>query len=388
MKKMKLPGEILLVWASRPWPRVMSLRATSLAAGLGLLAGGCAHLKSLPPGEALTIQERKDAIRRASVWSPTNIPAVNFREGPKGEGSFARNQWVTCQYKEKKMEGASPKFTCETSDGDNIKVKYGPRNAEVFGEVLSTRLFWALGFGADRVYPVRVRCTGCPQDPHKNPKAVKGVQEFDPAAVERKLPGRAMETAEGSGWKWSALNDIGPDAPKDAAVHRDALKLLAAFVQHSDSKSANQRLLCPAGQETGKTGCAAPILMVQDLGLTFGEGFFVSHNKNSVSFAGWSEVPVWKDGQKCVAHLTGSFSLTGRLDNPTISEAGRAFLAGLLVQLTDAQLRDLFVTARVDRRSADPGGDAENDAPAGTVSEWVKAFKLKRAQIVDRRCPA
>ena len=94
---------------------------------------------------------------------------------------------------------------------------------------------------------------------------------------------------------------------------------------------------------------------------------------------------MWKDPARCVAELSGSF--TGSLSNPKISEAGRAFLAGLLVQLTDAQLRDLFESARVTRRSSDPSGDPAKDGPPGKVDEWVTAFKLKRAQIVDQRCP-
>src|SRR6185436_10978591 len=49
---------------------------------------GCVS-KALPPGEALSQQERKDAIRRASVWSPTQIPSVDVRTGPKVEGAFA-----------------------------------------------------------------------------------------------------------------------------------------------------------------------------------------------------------------------------------------------------------------------------------------------------------
>jgi len=95
---------------------------------------------------------------------------------------------------------------------------------------------------------------------------------------------------------------------------------------------------------------------------------------------------VWKDPAQCVAELSGS--LTGSLSNPKISEAGRAFLAGLLVQLTDAQLRDLFESARVKRRSSEPSGDPDKDGPPATVGAWVKAFKLKRAQIVDQRCPS
>jgi hypothetical protein len=370
-----------------PELRTLTSGRLVLAVGLAIGLGACAKAKPLPPGEALTEGERLEAIGRARVWSPTDVAKVDLKAGPAGEGGFSPNAWVDCKYKEQEdQSGHSPKFVCETSPGHPVKVKYGPRNAEVFGEVLATRLFWALGFAADRMYPVRVRCQGCPEDPKAGPEKASKVAIFDPAAIEVKLPGRPMETKTDSGWKWSDLDTIGPDAPPDARAHRDALKLLVAFVQHTDSKAANQRLLCPKGQETGPHGCLAPILMVNDLGLTFGEAFLLIKNKNSVSLDTWSQVPVWKDGAGCEAQLKGS--LTGSLSDPKISEAGRAFLARLLSQLTDAQLKDLFDTARVRQRSSDPSDDPSKEGDLGKVSDWVKAFKLKRAQIVDRRCPA
>jgi len=367
---------------TEPW---IAGRGAAVLLGLSLTLGGCAHGRSLSPGEALTPSERREAIRRAGVWSPTDVPSVDLKAGPDVDGAFAPNQWVTCEYKQKEQSGHSPKFVCETSPGHEVKVKYGPRNAEVFGEVLSTRLFWALGFPADRMYPVRVRCHGCPREPGESPDMAGDVVEFNPAAIERKLPGRAMETKSDSGWKWSELEDVGPEAPRGARAHRDALMLLVAFVQHTDSKAANQRLLCPEGQELGRNGCRRPVLMVSDLGLTFGHAGLLNKNQDSVDLSTWAQVPVWKDPSRCVAALSGS--LTGSLSDPRISEAGRAFLAGLLVQLTDAQLRDLFESARVKRRSSEPSGDPEKDGPPGTVNGWVKAFKLKRAQIVGQRCP-
>ena len=369
-----------------PDARTRALRRLVLGVGLALGLSGCARVKPLPPGEALTESERLEAIGRARVWSPIDVAKVDLRTGPAAEGAFAPNAWVDCEYKKQKdQSGRSPKFNCETSPGHPVKVKYGPRNAEVFGEVLATRLFWALGFAADRMYPVRVRCRGCPKDPKESQEVVGKVVVFDPAAIERKLPGRPMETRTDSGWKWSELEHIGPDAPAGSRAQRDALKLLAAFVQHTDTKGANQRLLCPEGQEVGKKDCRNPVMMVNDLGLTFGQAGFLIKNKDSVSLETWAKVPVWNDGDACVAHLKGSF--TGSFSSPKISEEGRAFLAGLLVSLTDAQLRNLFESARVKRRSSDPGGDAEDQAELATVNGWVQAFKLKRAQIVDRRCP-
>ena len=363
----------------------ISVRRTAVLLGLGVGLCGCAHLKPLPPGEALTTQQRREAVGRAAVWSPTNIPSLDLKAGPAVPGAFAFDAWVSCEYKEHDLSGHSPKFVCETSPGHPVKVKYGPRNAEVFGEVLATRLFWALGFPADAIYPVRVRCHGCPKDPKTGPEMSGAVVVFDPAAIERKLPGRAMETKSGSGWSWHELEDLGPGAPPGAHAQRDALKLLAAFVQHTDSKPTNQRLLCPSGEETGRIGCRRPVLMVNDLGLTFGHAGLLNSNEDSVSLSTWTELPVWKDRARCVAKLERSF--TGSLDDPQIHEAGRAFLASLLVQLSDAQLRDLFEAGRVKRRSSDPSGDPAKDGPPAKVNEWVAAFKAKRAQIVDQRCP-
>jgi hypothetical protein len=362
-----------------------AVRGAVALLGLGLALGGCAHVKSLAPGEALTPQERQEAIRRAGVWSPTDIRSFDLKAGPDAKGAFAFNQWVSCEYKKKDLSGHSPKFECETSPGHAVKVKYGPRNAEVFGEVLSTRLFWALGFPADSMYPVRVRCHGCPKDPMHSAEMAGKVVVFDPAVIERRLPGRSMETKTDSGWKWSDLEDVGPESPPGARAQRDGLRLLAAFVQHTDSKAANQRLLCPEGEEVGRTGCRRPVLMINDLGLTFGQAHLMIRNEKSVDFSTWAQVPVWKDRSHCVADLGGS--LTGSLSSPKISEAGREFLAGLLVQLSDAQLRDLFEAARVRRRSSEPSSNPEKDGPPATVDAWVKAFKAKRAQIVDQRCP-
>ncbi len=115
-------------------PRVVLALGLALGAG----AGACAHVKPLPPGEALSEAERLEAIGRARVWSAVDVAKVDLRSGPAAEGAFAPNAWVNCVYKEQKEQsGRSPKFVCETSPGHPLKVKYGPRNAEVFGEVLA-----------------------------------------------------------------------------------------------------------------------------------------------------------------------------------------------------------------------------------------------------------
>jgi hypothetical protein len=95
----------------------------------------------------------------------------------------------------------------------------------------------------------------------------------------------------------------------------------------------------------------------------------------------WSRTPVWKSKEGCVGNLPKSFS--GTLGDPVISEAGRQFLADLLVQLSDDQLTDLFDVARVRLRPRSPD-NGRSGFPS--TEEWVAAFKDKRGQILDRRC--
>ena len=66
-------------------------------------------------------------------------------------------------------------------------------------------------------------------------------------------------------------------------------------------------------------------------------------------------------------------------------EAGRHFLAGLLSQLSDAQLRDLFVAARVVLRPRLP---AVGRSGFPTLNEWVRVFDTKRSAIVNHSCPS
>ena len=93
------------------------------------------------------------------------------------------------------------------------------------------------------------------------------------------------------------------------------------------------------------------------------------------------ETPIWRDKKACIGHL--SKSSTGTLGDPRISEAGRAFLADLLMQLSDDQIRALFEVSRVTLRLRDP---AKARSGFATVEEWTDVFKRKRAEIVERRC--
>jgi hypothetical protein len=322
-----------------------------------------------------TQEPRASLVARSKVWLPTDIPSKNLLTGPSGPGAFALDATVECTYREKNFHGKSPKFACELPNGKMLKVKYGRNNGEVFGEVAATRLLWALGFGADSMYSVRVACRGCPPSIGVSEPG-RDVRIVDPAAVEKKMPHRLSER-----WSWKELDEIDERAGGATRAERDAFTLLAVLIQHGDSKPVQQRIVCVSFDEDGR--CAVPLVMIQDLGNTFAHAATFSGNQRlSANFVRWTRQRIWKDPARCVGNLSGVFTST--LHNPVISEEGRRLLANLLEQLSDQQLHDMFAAARIDLRKRAP----ESGQPdLSSIDEWVDAFKQKRSEIVDHHCP-
>lgn len=262
-----------------------------------------AFAAALPAQEApQRVDDVKSLITRSKVWFPTDVAAMDLRVGPTGPGAFDPGATVACEYLDKKLTGASPKCACRLPDGDELKVKYGGANGEVYGEVAASRLLWALGFGADHMYSVRLICRGCPRHIGGILRE-NGNRIIDPAAVERKMPGRELAGK----WDWEDLDRIDEAAAGASRAERDPLKLMAVLLQHSDSKSKNQRIICV--EEAGEGGgYQVPLMMVQDLGVTFGRANALNQQpRASVNLAEWSKLPIWKDPQTCVGNLSGSW---------------------------------------------------------------------------------
>ena len=349
--------------------------------GRCLLGLGVALWSLLPLPADVTPADRLADIRRAQVWTPGEVAAFDFT---KGEGEFAPWATVACGFVIKQYGGKTPKFGCVLAPGDDVKVKFGAENKEVYAGVAATRLLRALGFGVDTLYPVSIDCRGCPPDLGGTP-AGGNVSHFAVAAIERKLKGKDVKSGKKEGWDWEELDLVDPAAGGAPRAQRDALKLMAVFLQHSDNKTVQQRLLClPVAATTDPPPpCEKPFMMIHDVGNTFGKANRLNRaSVSGVHLENWSATPIWKDAKQCVGDLSKSF--TGNLSNPKITEDGRKFLADLLVQLTDAQLHDLFTVARFAQ------GPERMRAPAGqdTVAAWVAAFKHKRDEIVQAHCPS
>jgi hypothetical protein len=305
---------------------------------------------------------------------------ADLRESPKGKGAFADDEHVECKYDHKMLGGHTPKFACLIAgEGEPVKVKYGVANGEIYAGVAAARLMSAVGFGADRMYPVWVTCQGCPIDPWKHPLATTGQpQDFFAAVIERKHKGHTIAVKGHKGWSFKELDLIDQTQGGATLAERDALRLMTVLLQHGDSRDDNQAFVCSAD---GEDGCSRPLLYIHDLGGSFGGAGKLSLDEDKFNYREWSNKPIWRDEPGCVGNLNAA--INGTLKNPKIHEAGRKFLADLLAQLSDQQIADVFAAAHAERRiERFPGSDRNV-----TVDDWAAAFKAKRDPITERRCP-
>ena len=372
-------GYAVAAFAARPaWYALCSLDDVP---GLGILAAALlafvlsdpAGLRAAGASRAESRTARRAAIRSAAVWTATNISSMDLEAGPQGPPAFAPGATIDCRFVQQPHgAGSTRKFDCVLASGREWKVRYGRDNGEVYAQVAATRLLWALGFGANRMYPVRVVCRGCPEDPFKGhaPADASKSVVFDPATIDVKADGKTIETKKDEGWSWNEVDLVDESAGGAPRAQRDALRLLAVLMQHSSSKAINQRILC-----LDEPACSHTLMMITDVGKTFGRANALNDDAaGAVNFKAWSRTPVWKEpAAGCVGNL--GWSLTGTLHDPEIREAGRKFLADLLDQLTDVQLHDLFAVARVTQRD-----------PSATIDDRVAAFKQKRTAIATARC--
>ena len=337
-------------------------------------------------GEAVTddermvsTRERADAITRAQVW---HEPATPIARAQLGADPRAPSM-IDCRFHFTDLGGTTPKFDCLLPSGKDLRVKYGP-GSEVPAEVAGARLLTALGFGADTVTLVeRLRCYGCPNEPFVTAKIVGATrtqpvfervvdedsyEDFEWAGIEQKFAARPIESESQKGWAFFELDSVDPSKGGAPRAHVDALRLLAVFLAHWDNKSENQRLVCLSQSWPEGTHCPEPFLLLQDLGSTFGP--------NRVNLEAWQASQIWEDRKACKVSMEDHPYGGGTFGPTRISERGRRFLSKLLEQLSDAQLTDLFTSARFDKPRSPLKGTT-------SIPEWVRVFKSRVRTISE-----
>lgn len=372
----------------------------------------------------ISAEERKAYIRKADAWvfgSAEEVSNRNMLLGPEHPFFTTPRQAIECEFVEPDRAdppgGRTPKFDCMANINGKqtkLKVKYdtGARwingknsasNMEVYGEVLSTRLLWALGFGADRIYTAQVTCKNCPVDPWTYVRKVTGILDqkdsfigfvrgdlvksgqwadrgtyvFDPAVVEIKYAGPKIESGPDSGWAWKEMYENIED-PARQKVYRDALTIVAAFIDHMDNKAEQQRLVCFSKDDVVDGKCQHPFLMVQDPGSSFGSGWAPLSGDirlNKVDLEKWVKLNLWSDRKSCKVQVHGAPNASFRT-TWQVTEESRKFVADLFGRLTKEQIKELFVAAQVDRLSDHI-----------SVDDWVEGFQTKVARdLTNTRC--
>ncbi len=415
---------------------------------LGITSGAWGAAQDGPTRLEVSKRERLHQLEQAQIFIDRETSRLDLRTGPVDGLTFDPAAVVDCEYHlpGARLGGATPKFLCRVG-GTVYKVKYlpsaryhttgkngGSADREIYAEMAATRLFWALGFGADRVFLTNVTCHGCPASPHDGPDEreqrtraySKSVRAIGIALIEQRFEGATIAAGGEEGWTWSELHQhVGRAAASTEPVARpasagrapsvreqaEALQLLQVFVQHGDCKPEQQRLVCAPGGAVRRTSgavarssrvglsqdadaeaeadgqeyaCRSPFALVDDLGATFGGAGAFTGSGAKMSLSNWAKRPVFgpatsrDTGGACRGVLTPSLSCSGGVANPVITEAGRQFLLNRLQQLSDAQLHDLFVAARVT--------DFCDDAAECSVDAWVAVFKDKVRQIATHSC--
>jgi len=365
-------------------------------------------------------KDRLAVMKVSALYEPKVVADANILEGPKQgkkEFQFHAGDKVICDFATpgNQMGGKTPKFGCKITsvvsadgtvqtltpdmdDSDPIKVKFGADDNEVYAEIVATRLMWALGYYADSWFSVKVECHNCPENPVSGSGAAS-TRTYEPATIVRKFSGHKMTEAgkPDQGWSWKEL-----DADNGRPTYeRDGLKLLAAFMKHSDNKPPQQRLTCDKVNIDQSTNpftvtCEKPAMLVQDVGATFGGGgWFTSNDSAKINLDIWSHKSVWNKAgtdaapKQCQATLKKSLTAQDGLGDPEISEEGRRLDAGLMCQLSDKQIEDLFRASHVAEmpKYHNSDGSFKSGMDEATIlKEWVAAFKAKREELAKARC--
>ena len=187
------------------------------------------------------------------------------------------------------------------------------------------------------------------------------------------LPGVEIKADGPGGWTWDELEKVDPKQGA-SRTEIDALRLLAVFLSHWDTKSENQRLVCLSPVTDRSTRCDKPFAILHDLGATFGP--------NKMALDHWRETPIWSDPARCGVSMSELPYDGGTFKDVTITEGGRALLARQLQALSRDQITALFESARF----PEYGGLVK--AHGSAADEWVQAFESKVREIAQAGpCP-
>jgi hypothetical protein len=305
------------------------------AAGTGSLA--IAQKGYIPFGTAGEIT-RPDI---GELWQqPGDIASENMLYGAGGAGHQPRGPFT---FEDEDLEGSNPKFDVKDADGVKWRIKLG---AEAQPETAASRFVWAVGYHTDEEYFLpEVQVMGLPEHVHRGGDMIEKGGIMRNARLKHDLGGKKI-----ANWNWKDNKFVG-------TRELDGLRVMMAIIDNWDLKDENNAVR----EKRKDDGSMERVFEVSDLGASFattGRGlthegskgnveaykhakFITEVRENSISFAVPShpEALLVFDTPEFVDRM--GLRWIGR----DIPRQNVRWIAGLLGQLSDLQIRDAFRSA-------------------------------------------
>lgn len=248
---------------------------------------------------------------RAVLWESIDIPSQDLFLGPGGtemQPDVSRIEFI----KEEKG-GHSKKFRIKDADGNVWVAKVGD---EAQSETAAVRLLAALGYKTEVNYLVKSL-------------TIPGKGTFSNVRLEA----RPDDVDRGKEWKWGK-------SPFEKTPQMQGLKIMMAFINNWDMKSANNVILKTDDERQ---------YVISDLGVSFGKTgsnslplfWRIGRSRNKPADYAKAKFVKGVDRSKVKLHYNGKNR--SQMKNLTLADA--RWLADLLVQLSDQQIRDAFRAA-------------------------------------------
>lgn len=259
------------------------------------------------------------AAAQSVLWQPVNVPDQDLFLGPGG--SAMKPDLSSITYIKDGKKGYSTKYTIKDGSGNKWVAKIG---REAQSETAAVRLLSAIGYRTEVNYLVPSI-------------TIPGKGTF----TNVRLEARPDDTKRGKEWKWGRT-------PFERTPQMKGLMLMMAFVNNWDMKSANNVVLKTGGRDE---------YVVSDLGVSFGKTgsnglplfWRIGRSRNNPGDYSRAKFISGVKGNRVKVVFNGKNR--SRMKNFTTSDA--RWLADLLTQLNDRQIRDAFRAANYSKSDID-----------------------------------
>ncbi|MBV9671076.1 MAG: hypothetical protein JOZ43_08985 [Acidobacteriales bacterium] len=330
------------------------MRAALLIAGWCLLiAGGAAQ--HVPKTEGASEHEAKKAV----MWrEPVDLTSRDLKYGIGGEKDAPKGKMT---FVKEDLKQNSPKFDVKDEDGRKWRVKLG---VEAKSETAATRLLWAVGYLTDEDYFVpNLQVDGLP--PLKRGRKFEQGDHVHAARLEL----RDKDEKKEGPWHWRKN-------PFTGTREFNGLRVMMCVLNNWDLKDENNSIY--RDKETGEER-----YVVSDVGATFGRAgrswtsdmskddpkayseakFIVKKTEKTVTFNISQHLP-WIYVFNIVKPQRYWQFKRRQWIGRNIPRQDAKWIGGLLGQLSDAQLRDAFVSSGYN--------DEQTDELMGTLKKRIR----------------